>query len=193
MYLVFIVLFAGQSSFGADHAGASWAIGLFILAVGVYRARCGERILQGERQQVASLWKRFLISITLQAIAWGGFLAYALWVVRGNGRLEMAIVVAMAGYATIGSVLLAGCPLVAWLQAGVQIVPALIWSISVRDRYGMLMILLVCAFVAGGILVPAWQYRYMVEMFRAQLPRRKGSNASSIVRQGSRGRSTEIR
>jgi signal transduction histidine kinase/CheY-like chemotaxis protein len=89
-------------------------------------------------------------------------------------------------------VLLAGYPLLAWLQAAVQILPTLVWSISVRDRYGLLLVLLVCAFLVGGILVPVWQHRYMAEMFRAQLQveahRDELGRAKNLAEEGSRAR-----
>jgi two-component system, sensor histidine kinase and response regulator len=168
VYVVFILIFAGQSRFGADHLAATSTFLGLILTLGLHRTWCARRLLR--LQEDTRRWRRELCaSIGLQLTIWGAFVWYALRTVPGNVAMETAVIVAVAGFASSGAVAFAAFPALAGLQVAVQVVPVLVWSISAHDRNGPLittLIVFLLIFLAVSIRT---QYRHTIAMLRTQM------------------------
>ena len=169
MYVLFCVFFAVQPEFVGRESWAMWAFTIFMLVGGILRMWRGAAVANLKDQEVLSAGGTLLPVIALHSVLWGTFIGFSFWAVCGNARLEMCIVIGIAGFATGGAVVLAAYPPLAWLHLGVQCGPLLVWSIFARERVGLLMVTLVVAFLIFiGALVIA-SHADILAMFRAQL------------------------
>lgn len=169
MYVVFFVLFTSQSQYGILHPAAGWTSAGAMLFAGVYRTWCAQRLLHSSSGTAEAERLRFLRSVALHSVLWAASISCALWAVRGRGPLETAVIIAIAGFSSAGAGALAPNPAFAWIHVIGPGGAALVWAIWAQDRFGVLMVTLVAAFLGFVAASIAVQHRHVAGMVRSRL------------------------
>src|ERR1035438_2175929 len=138
-----------------------------LAALGTLRTLLASRVIAGqdaERDGRRLIWVAGSLSL-----AFGVFVAYGFWQVRGQVVPESLMVLSVAGVSSISASMFAPFPRLNRLNAFSQLVPVYVWSVYAMPRYGWLLLALV-AIHAGAIAQSIRANgRYIRQMFIAQL------------------------
>jgi signal transduction histidine kinase/CheY-like chemotaxis protein len=168
-HLVFMVLFASQSSLGTSYPEA---IGIYcglIVAVGLFRTGCAIRVLKLTDASAARWLAALQYAVHFHSCCWGAFLSFAFYKVYGNHTLETALLISVGGFAAMGASMFAASPAVAAVYVAGQMIPDLIWAAFARGQLGVLPLLIGLIFVAFLAGIVTIQHRHSVATIEAQM------------------------
>jgi signal transduction histidine kinase/CheY-like chemotaxis protein len=169
MYALFTGLFCAQSDFGTRNPAVVWSFAILIFAAGASRVWCARRILSMPPEHAETWIRGFTSSVALQSVMWGAFVSVALWKCFGRWPLESAILIAVTAFSAGGFSLLSPRPSLASLHIAAQWIPAFVWSLLARDRFGLLILTLLVAFLLFAAVMVKLQYTHAVTMLRTQM------------------------
>jgi signal transduction histidine kinase/CheY-like chemotaxis protein len=138
-----------------------------LCVLGLIRTLFAQRVIAG--QDTEPNGRRMIQVARILSLAFGAFVAYGFWHVRGRVIPECLMIVGVAGLSSVGSGTFAPCPSLNWLNVYAQLLPVYIWSVSALPRYGWLLAAMVV--IHGAVMAKTIRSNgtHIRDMFIAQL------------------------
>jgi signal transduction histidine kinase/ActR/RegA family two-component response regulator len=162
---LFTTLFSVNLHSGARVAGLSLSGLLAVL--GVVRTLLARRVMAG--RDTERYGGRLLRVAGCLSVAFGVFVAYAFWQVRGQVIPESLMVMAIAGVSSFATSMFAPFPRMNRLNAYAQLLPLYVWTAFALPRYGWLLLAMVAIHAVAIAHTIRTNGAYTRQMFAAQL------------------------
>jgi signal transduction histidine kinase/CheY-like chemotaxis protein len=162
---LFATLFSVNLHSGVRIVALSWSGLLAVL--GVARTLLARRVITGRDTERDG--SRLLRVAGILSIAFGVFVAYAFWQVRGQVIPESLMVVSIAGVSSVAASMFAPFPRMNRLNAYAQLLPLYVWTGFALPRYGWLLLALVAIHAVAIAQTIRTNGAYVRQMFGAQL------------------------
>jgi signal transduction histidine kinase/CheY-like chemotaxis protein len=162
-------LFAGlfSLSLGASFRGIALFSSGALAVLGGMRTFYARRVIDGA--EVEPDGTRLIQVTRMQSLAFGVFVAWAIWNVWGLVIPECLLVVGVAGLSSFGASLMAPFPGLARLNTCAQVLPVYVWSWYALPRYGWLLESLVIIHAVAIVQLIRMNSAHIRRMFLAQL------------------------
>src|ERR1017187_10088793 len=147
--------------------GVALSMSGLLAALGTLRTLLARRVIAG--QDAKRDGRRLIWVAGSLSLAFGVFVAYGFWQVRGQVVPESLMVLSVAGVSSISASMFAPFPRLNRLNAFSQLVPVYVWSVYAMPRYGWLLLALVAIHARAIAQSIRANGRYIRQMFIAQL------------------------
>ena len=162
---LFATLFSVKLLSGVRVVALSLSVLLAVL--GILRTIFARRVMTGQGTERDG---RRLIRVTGSlSLAFGVFVAYAFWQVRGQVIPESLMVVSVAGVSSVAASMFAPFPRMNRLNAYAQLLPLYVWTAFALPRYGWLLLAMVAIHAVAIAETIRTNGAHIRQMFIAQL------------------------